>query len=151
MAMTPMARKHSFLAQYRAVLFLIFGFLIVPAIFLASNAQHAKPPASEASISQDMSYPAFRADSFWYQKIPKDVILHENSSQYAQEFARQVKSYYGHISINLSNYSSPVYTAGPDVPVVAVSLWDCWGNGFRDKKLGGAFGAGPVPSYALPA
>jgi hypothetical protein len=153
--MTPMARNRSFLARYRAVLFFVLAFLIAPAIFLASNAQHAmhqrKLPASENTIGQDMSYPVFGADSFWYQKIPKDVVLHENSSQYAQEFARQVRSYYGHIGISLNNYSSPVYTVGPDVPAVAVSLWDCWGNGFRDKKLEADFAAVPIPPYAQPA
>src|ERR1700751_3288906 len=137
--MAPMDRKHSLLTQYRAVLLSVLSFFVPPAVFLGSNAQHVTgqkvPPTPQASIGPDMSYPVFRPDSFWYQEIPKDVVLHENSQQYAQEFARQVKTYYGHIEIGLSSYSSPVYTVGPDVPVVAVSLWDCWGNGFRDKRL----------------
>lgn len=111
-------------------------------------------PSLQETISPAISqagYPVFDRRSFWYQMIPKQVDLHEKSEQYAQEFARQVKTYFGHIGINIGSYSSPVYTVGPDVPTVSVALWDCWRNGFHDRKLAQDFAAVPIPPFAEPA
>ncbi len=99
----------------------------------------------------EAGYPVFDKSSFWYQPIPKQVDLHEKSEQFAQDFARQVKTYFGHIGINIGSYSSPIYTVGPDVPTVTVTLWDCLHNGYHDRKLAQDFAAVPIPAYAEPA
>jgi hypothetical protein len=109
-------------------------------------------------------YPVFDKNSFWYQPIPKNVTLHEKSEIFASDFARQVKTYFGHIGINSVDYSSPVYTVGPDVPKVRVVPGDCWGNDVHDAnpslagvrsaiadQLAEDFAAVPIPSYAEPA
>ncbi|MCA1495218.1 MULTISPECIES: hypothetical protein [unclassified Bradyrhizobium] len=101
-----------------------------------------------ASAFQRAGYPVFDSQSFWYQPIPRNAPLHQKSAEYAQEFARQVKTYYGHIGINFSGYSSPVYTVKADVPNVTVKLVDCWHSGYYDKKLANDFAAVPIPNYA---
>jgi hypothetical protein len=117
-----------------------------------AGTEAVSPPRDQINPAMlKAGYPVFDKSSFWYQEIPKQVTLHEKSEQFAQEFARQVKTYFGHIGINVGNYSSPVYTVGPDVPTVTVTLWDCLRNGYHDQKLARDFAAVPIPSYAVPA
>ena len=103
------------------------------------------------AIIQGAGYPVFDKGSFWYQPIPREVPLHPMSEQYAREFARQVKAYFGHIGINFGDWSSPLYTAKPDTPKENVTLWDCWHNGYKNEKLEQDFTAVPIPSSAEPA
>ncbi len=93
----------------------------------------------------------FAPDSFWYQAIPRDVPLHPNSANFTAEFTRQIKAYYGTVSINTKAYSCPVYLAGPDVQPVQVTEWDAQKKGFSDPRLAGEWRAVPIPRDAQPA
>ena len=93
----------------------------------------------------------FAPDSFWYQPIPRDAPLHPNSTNYVAEFSRQIKAYYGTVSINTVSYACPIYVAGPDVKPVAVTEWDGQKKGFKDKNLAAEWQAVPIPDYAAQA
>lgn len=110
--------------------------------------QHAIPAARSAKTS---GYPIFDRNSFWYQRMPPDAPLHPNSQAFAGEFARQVKTYYGHISINFEDYSSPLYSAGIEEAPIHVVKSDCWRSGKRVPQLEQDFAEVPVPPWAEPA
>jgi len=93
----------------------------------------------------------FAPDSFWYQPIPKDAPLHTNSVNYVAEFRRQIKAYYGTVSINTASYACPVYVAGPDVKPVTITEWDAQKKGYKDKRLEAEWQAVPIPDYAAQA
>jgi hypothetical protein len=93
----------------------------------------------------------FSPESFWYKPIPADANLHPNSSNYVKEFLRQKKTYYGTVTINTINYTSPVYYASPDTPKVTVKEWDCQRKGASDRLLKEYWSNVPVPLYAIPA
>lgn len=93
----------------------------------------------------------FAPDSFWYQPIPKDAPLHTNSVNYVAEFRRQIKAYYGTVSINTASYACPIYVVGPDVKPVAVTEWDAQKKGFKDKRLEAEWQAVPIPDYVAQA
>lgn len=93
----------------------------------------------------------FAPASFWYQPIPKDAPLHTNSAAFASEFCRQIKAYYGTVSINTAAYACPIYVVGPDVKTVAVTEWDGQKKGFKNKRLAAQWLAVPIPDYAAQA
>lgn len=93
----------------------------------------------------------FAPTSFWYQVIPANVALHPNSANFTAEFQRQIKAYYGNVTINTTSYASPVYTAAAGTPTTAVQFWDCQGKRWTDPNLVKQWSAVPVPSYAQQA
>lgn len=93
----------------------------------------------------------FASDSFWYAPIPRDAQLHTNSANFAAEFCRQVKNYYGTVSINTVSYACPIYIVGPAVKPVTVSEWDAQKKGFKNKDLAAEWSSVPIPDYAEPA
>ena len=93
----------------------------------------------------------FAADSFWYAVIPKDVTLHENNAAYVGEFLRQKKAYYGTVNINTTSWASPIYVAGPEVPLTQVSEWNCQKKTSTDKNLARQWEAVPIPAHAKEA
>jgi len=103
----------------------------------------AEPPANPATI--------FAPTSFWYTPLPADVPLHPNSANFAADFVRQKKGYYGTVSINLTAYASPVYVADANTATVRVTEWDCQKKGFSDPKLAEQWKAVPIPEHAEPA
>ncbi|MBU6461132.1 MAG: hypothetical protein KGL35_28975 [Bradyrhizobium sp.] len=153
-----MACRHLSSAYRRVVLFssLLLAASLTILLLYGTGSQSGTEahPIPREAISPEIAgggYPVFDKSSFWYQPIPKQVELDDKSEQFSREFARQVKSYFGHIGLNFSSYSSPLYTVGPDVPVVTVALWDCLHKGSKDQKLARDFAAVPIPSYAEPA
>ena len=93
----------------------------------------------------------FSSTSFWYQAIPVDVQLHANSSNFVKEFMRQKSAYYGHVNINLTSFSSPIYYAEDSTKKVKVTQWDCQHKGFKDKSLAEQWAQVPIPEHAVPA
>lgn len=110
-----------------------------------------------------IAFPAFAADdslptdrifaptSFWYTALPTDAPLHTNSANFAREFVRQIKAYYGNVGINMESYASPVYIAAAGDPAVRVAQWDCHKQGWLDPKLAAQWEAVPIPPHAEPA
>lgn len=93
----------------------------------------------------------FSPGSFWYTPIPANAALHPNSANLVQDILRQKATYYQTVTINTTEYTSPVYTVGADVPTVKVTEWDCQKKGFSDASLATQWAAVPIPSYALPS
>lgn len=93
----------------------------------------------------------FSPNSFWYTPIPANTTLNENSDNYVQEFLRQKNHHYGTVTINTSQYASPVYYVAANVPNVKVVQWDCQHKGIIDKSLAEQFSQVPIPDYAMPA
>lgn len=113
------------------------GVISVPAIVIAAN-----------SVVTDS---IFSPKSFWYTPIPENAPLHENSANFVQEFLRQKNHYYGTVTINTSQYASPVYYAAANTQTVQVTQWDCQHKGVMNKSLAEQFAQVPIPDYALPA
>lgn len=106
---------------------------------------------SKAETEPTLQNRIFAPESFWYQPIPTDAKLHENSANYVQEFLRQKKTYYGTVTINTTSYTSPVYYSDGDTAKTNVKQWDCQRKGFADKLLRESWTNVPVPHYAIPA
>lgn len=93
----------------------------------------------------------FSPTSFWYTPIPEKVELHENSAAMVQEFIKQKTRYYNNVTINTTQYASPVFYVDANVPTVKVTQWDCQKKGFLDKTLAKQWASVPMPEYAQAA
>lgn len=93
----------------------------------------------------------FLPTSFWYTKIPAVVSLHPNSSGFKNDFLRQIKAYYGNVTVNTTSYASPVYTAAAGTATKKVQFWDCQGKGYADAGLATQWAAVPIPTGAQPS
>lgn len=91
----------------------------------------------------------FAPTSFWYTPIPATVPLHPNSANFAKEILRQKAAYYGTVTINTKEYTSPVYVAEAGAPTVKVTPWDCQKKGYSDSSLAEQWAAVPIPGYAV--
>lgn len=91
----------------------------------------------------------FAPTSFWYTPIPASVPLHANSANFVKEILRQKAAYYGTVTINTKEYTSPVYTAAAGAPTVRVTQWDCQKKGYLDTSLAEQWAAVPIPDYAV--
>ncbi|MGH6683330.1 MAG: class I SAM-dependent methyltransferase [Pseudolabrys sp.] len=111
----------------------------------------ASATSDEALDAKHLPAHIFAADSFWYRPIPKDVPLHPDSENFAREFVRQLKAYYGHVTVNVGRYSAPVYLAGPEVRATSVAAWDCQKRGRLDPRLEEQWRAVPIPENAQPS
>lgn len=120
----------------RLACYLVSGLLLATPIAHAQEAVPARP---------------FAPDSFWYQPIPRDVELHPNSAGLVGDFLRQMKKYYGGVTISAAAYSSPVFVVGGSVPTVPVKQWDCHKSGYFEKRFDVDWRAVPIPDYAQPA
>lgn len=110
-----------------------------------------KAPAKKPPTKLALPAHIFAPSSFWYQAIPQNAPLNANSANFTAEFQRQVKAYYGTVSINTTAYASPIYVVGPDVKPVQVTEWDCQNKHFKDPKLAAQWHAVSIPDYAAPA
>jgi hypothetical protein len=93
----------------------------------------------------------FAPGSFWYQPIPAGVALHPNSAGYAADFLRQVRTYYGNVTINTTAYASPVFQPPAGTGSVKVAQWDCQNKGYLSAGLAQQWASVPVPAYATPS
>ena len=112
-------------------------------------AHETSSPSNPDSIAP--SGPVFAPDSFWYAPIPPDAPLHSNSADFVRDFLRQLKKYYGNVSIKTTSYSSPIYIVGAEIAAVPVTQWDCHDPSYWDEGLAQQWQAVPMPSYAQPA
>jgi hypothetical protein len=93
----------------------------------------------------------FAPSSFWYQVIPANVGLHSNSAGYVSDFLRQIRTYYGNVTINTTSYASPVFQPGAGIATTKVTQWDCQNKGYLDSNLAQQWAGVPVPSNATPS
>jgi hypothetical protein len=104
-----------------------------------------------ADERRDQRETVFDKSSFWYTPLPANIPLHPKSEQFVAEMLRQIKAYYGGVTINTWSYASPVFLTRPDEPTVAVAEWDCQRKGFADRELAQQWRAVPIPPEAQPA
>lgn len=118
----------------------------------------SEDPSSEAppqapSGSSDEPLRLFSATSIFNQELPTTLPLASNSTQLVGAFENQVSQYYGHVVINTTEWSAPVYVVGPDAPTIALV-----GESSICARPEGVFAgfqaqieAVPLPANALPA
>jgi hypothetical protein len=116
---------------------------------LAASATTALPLVTSAGTLPTDAI--FAPSSFWYTPIPSNAPLHPNSANFVNEILRQKATYYGTVTINTTQYTSPVYTVGTDVAAIKVTEWDCQKKGYSDPGLADQWAAVPIPSYAVPS
>ena len=93
----------------------------------------------------------FAPTSFWYTPIPANAPLHSNSAGLVSDFLRQIRTYYGDVTINTTAYASPVFEPASGISTSKVTQWDCQHKGLLDASLATQWGGVPVPSYATPS
>jgi hypothetical protein len=103
------------------------------------------------SIAQLPTDKVFGQTSFWYTPIPNAAPLHANNANLVKEFNRQRTTWYQTVNINTREYTSPVYTVGPEVPTVAVGWNDCQKKGFVERGMLAQLSAVPIPANAREA
>ncbi len=84
-----------------------------------------EPPAKEPSKEEPASSPSyalrlFSAQSFFNQPLPAAAPQASDSAQLVAAFNHQVQTYYGHVVINTTEWSAPVYTVPANAPTTAV-------------------------------
>lgn len=144
--------------KYSTAIKFVLGALLVPGFMFpwgkplyASEKKVVAVNSKERVLLDRFSYPRFDEASFWYKPIPRETPLHVKSKELSEEFARQVRTYYGVVGINYGDYSAPVYTVSEDTPRVQVELWDCWKSGHKDSQLANDLMNVPIPAEAVPA
>jgi hypothetical protein len=112
---------------------------------------HEGSSASATTVNALPTDAIFAPTSFWYQAIPANVTLDPNSANLTADVLRQIKAYYGNVTLNTTSYSSPVYTAPAGTATPAVQFWDCQGKHYTDASLVQQWSAVPIPAYAQAA
>jgi hypothetical protein len=103
------------------------------------------------SIAQLPTDKVFASTSFWYQPIPSNAPIHANNANLVKEFNRQRTTWYNTVNINTREYTSPVYTVGPEQPKIAIGWNDCQKKGFVEKGFLAQVADVPMPIYAKEA
>jgi hypothetical protein len=84
-----------------------------------------EPPAKEPPKEEPPSGPSyalrlFSAQSFFNQPLPAAAPQPSDSAQLVAAFNHQVQTYYGHVVINTTEWSAPVYTVPANAPTTTV-------------------------------
>jgi hypothetical protein len=95
----------------------------------------------------------FSKHSVFNERLPRVVALAPDSAALVRSFVHQVRTHSGHVVINTTRWSAPVYVVGPEQPPVAML-----GVSSICPRPGGVFSgfreliqAVPIPAGALPA
>jgi hypothetical protein len=95
----------------------------------------------------------FSSTSVFNHQLPLSVPLASNSAQLVSNFSSQVSRYQGHVVINTTSWSTPVYVVGAGAPTTALV-----GHSSICPRPEGVFSgfqaqieAVPIPANALPA
>jgi hypothetical protein len=78
-----------------------------------------EPPATEAPPSSYALH-LFSPQSFFNQPLATSAPQAADSAQLVAAFDHQVQTYYGHVVINTTEWSAPVYTVPANAPTTAV-------------------------------
>ena len=84
-----------------------------------------EPPAKETPKEEPSSGPSyalrlFSAQSFFNQPLAASAPQAPDSAQLVAAFNHQVQTYYGHVVINTTEWSAPVYTVPANAPTTTV-------------------------------
>ncbi len=77
-------------------------------------------PKEEPSSGPSYALRLFSAQSFFNQPLAASAPQASDSAQLVAAFNHQVQTYYGHVVINTTEWSAPVYTVPANAPTTAV-------------------------------
>jgi hypothetical protein len=87
----------------------------------AKEAPTSEPPAKEQPPSgPSYALRLFSAQSFFNQPLATSAPQASDSAQLVADFTHQVQAYYGHVVINTTEWSAPVYTVPANAPTTTV-------------------------------
>lgn len=86
----------------------------------ATETPAKEAPKEEASSDPSYALRLFSAQSFFNQPIAASAPQASDSAKLVAAFTHQVQTYYGHVVINTTEWSAPVYTVGANEPTTAV-------------------------------
>lgn len=86
----------------------------------AKEAPAKEPPKEESSSGPSYALRLFSAQSFFNQPLAASAPQAPDSAQLVAAFDHQVQTYYGHVVINTTEWSAPVYTVPANAPTTAV-------------------------------
>lgn len=105
-------------------------------------------PSTKPTTATVLTDSVFAPSSFWYTPIPLNTALDSNSANYVKEFLRQKSLYYNNVEINTYRYSSPVYIAASNTPLVNVAFNNCQNKTWVDPTFVKMMTSVPVPTIA---
>ncbi|MES1988733.1 MAG: hypothetical protein V4440_12035, partial [Pseudomonadota bacterium] len=105
-------------------------------------------PSTKPTTALVLTDSAFAPSSFWYTPIPLNTTLDSNSANYVKEFLRQKSLYYNNVEINTYKFSSPVYIAASNTPLVNVAFNNCQSKTWTDPTFVKMMTSVPVPTIA---
>jgi hypothetical protein len=79
-----------------------------------------EPPKEEPSSGPSYALRLFSAQSFFNQPLAASAPQASDSAQLVAAFNHQVQTYYGHVVINTTEWSAPVYTVPANAPTTTV-------------------------------
>jgi hypothetical protein len=113
----------------------------------------SKENSPETPSSDSEPLRLFSTTSVFNQALPATATPAANSAHLVSAFEDQVNRYYGHVIVNTTEWSAPVYVVGPKTPTVALL-----GESSICPRPEGVFSgfqqqidAVPLPTNALPA
>jgi hypothetical protein len=125
---------------------LLAGAVAIPAATFAigrNKGARAAPPAQELAEPTSLIIRRgreFAANSYVHSSLPDDAPLDPNSRRWVAEFNRQWRAYYNSVSVNIDEYTPPVYVVGPDLPTVQIKpdrpedpTFPVWGAPLKDQ------------------
>lgn len=112
-----------------------------------------EPPAEEPPSGPSYSLRLFSAQSFFNQPLASSAPQASDSAQLVAAFNHQVQTYYGHVVINTTEWSAPVYTVPANAPTTAVVPQNgtCPRGGSVFEPFAQDMSAVPIPAGAQAA
>ncbi|MGH2855493.1 MAG: hypothetical protein ACRDLF_15030 [Solirubrobacteraceae bacterium] len=124
----------------------------------AKESPQAEPPAEEAPAEEPSGSPSyalrlFAAQSFFNQPLSASAPQAPDSAQLVAAFEHQVQTYYGHVVINTTEWSAPVYTVPANATTTAVVPQNatCPRGGNLFEPFAQDMSAVPIPAGAQAA
>lgn len=135
-----------------AIALVVLGALIAFGAIAVTKIATAGPPPVDAVQASEASFPLpFASTSFWNTPLPASTALDSNSSTLVAAFVNGYHKAYGTVTINTTQYTSPVYTVPASEPTVAVKAKNCQGGTYVSPALTLQLSAVPIPSRAISA
>ena len=122
-----------------------------PPTLQPSTVINGRPPVRSTRSAEPLRL--FSEKSVFNQQLPASVPIAANSGQMVANFVSQVHKYYGHVVVNTTEWSTPVYTVGAEQPKLKLvgessicprpeGVWSAFQSQIE---------AVPLPPNALPA
>jgi hypothetical protein len=109
----------------------------------------ATTPGTTTPAATTSSSGPFLATGPWTTPTPAYAPLDPNSSAIVANLVNQVQTTYGHVALNTSSYSAPIYTVPADQPTVNMSWNNCQRKSYEDQNFAADLQNVPIPANAL--